>query len=96
MAAIHFADSSRPSKVGGLFFRNYTIGADSTKHTGDAFYLEKGYNRIERNNRKPPFLRVFAGRETDIFFKHQRTDFGWPGNQDSANRFKRIAFLKKK
>ncbi|RYZ28361.1 MAG: TlpA family protein disulfide reductase [Chitinophagaceae bacterium] len=94
MAAIHFADSTKPSKVGGLFFRNYMFGADSAKHTGDAFYLEKGYTRIEGNNRKPPFLRVFAGRETDIFFKHQRTDFGWPGNQDSANRFKRIAFFK--
>ncbi|RYY00678.1 MAG: TlpA family protein disulfide reductase [Gammaproteobacteria bacterium] len=27
-------------------------------------------------------------------FKNQRTDFGWPGNQDSANRLKRIAFFK--
>ncbi|RZJ98977.1 MAG: TlpA family protein disulfide reductase, partial [Flavobacterium sp.] len=94
MAAIHFVDSSKPSKVGALLFRNYMFGADSNKYTGDAFYLEKGYTRIEGDNGKPPFLRVFANRENDIFFKNQRTDFGWPGNQDSANRLKRIAFFK--
>jgi hypothetical protein len=63
MAAVHFTDSSKSTKVGGLFFCNYMLGADSTKQSCDAFYLEKSYTRIQGDNRGPPFLRVFAGKE---------------------------------
>ena len=95
MAAIHFPDSSTASKVGGLFYRNYMLGADSMKYSGDAFYLEKGYTRIEGDNKTKPYLRVFSGKETDVMLKNQRTDFGWLGNLDSAKRLSRIESFKK-
>ena len=95
MAAIHFPDSSKPVKVGGLFFRNYMLGADSMKYSGEGFYLEKGYTRIEGDNQKKPYLRVFAGKETDVMYKNQFTDFGWLGNIDSIKRLQRITFFKK-
>ncbi len=93
-AAIHFPDSSKPSKIGGLMFRNYMLGADSMKYAGDAFYLEKGYTRIEGDNQKAPYLRIFAGKETDVFYKNQFIDFGWLGNIDSAKRLARINSFK--
>lgn len=95
MAAIHFPDSSKPTKMGGLFFRNYMLGADSIKYAGDAFYLENGYTKIEGDNQSRSHLRVFAGKETDVMYKNQSTDFGWLGNIDSAKRFQRISFFKK-
>jgi thiol-disulfide isomerase/thioredoxin len=95
MAAIHFPDSSKPMKVGGLFFRNYMLGVDSMKYSGDGFYLEKGYTRIEGDNQKKPRLRIFAGKETDVMYKNQFTDFGWLGNIDSAKRLQRVSFFKK-
>jgi thiol-disulfide isomerase/thioredoxin len=95
MAAIHFPDSSKFTKLGGLFFRNYMLGADSMRYSIDGFYLEKGYTRIEGDNNKKPYLRVFAGKETDVMFKNQFTDFGWLGKIDSTKRLQRIAFFKK-
>ena len=95
MAAIHFPDSSKPMKVGSLFFRNYMLKADSLKYSGEGFYLEKGYTRIEGDNQKKPYLRVFAGKETDVMYKNQFTDFGWLGNIDSTKRLQRIGFFKK-
>jgi thiol-disulfide isomerase/thioredoxin len=95
MAAIHFPDSSKQTKVGGLFFRNYMLGADSMKYSGEGFYLENGYTKIEGDNQSKSHLRVFAGKETDIMFKNQFTDFGWLGNIDSTTRLQRIAFFKK-
>lgn len=95
MAAIHFPDSSKSSRTGGLFYRNYMLGADSMKYSGDAFYLEKGYTRIEGDNRTKPYLRVFAGKETDVMYKNQFNDFGWLGNIDSTKRFQRISFFEK-
>lgn len=95
MAAIHFFDSTKSTKTGGLFYRNHTLGPDSLKYSGDGFYLEKGLTRIEGNNLQRPFLRVYAGRETEIMYKNQFTDFGWLGNADSAQRLQRIAFFKK-
>lgn len=95
MASIHFPDSSKPTKVGGLFFRNYMLGADSIKNSFDAFYLQKGYTKIEGDNQSKSHVRVFAGKETDVMFKNQFTDFGWLGNIDSTKRLQRIAFFKK-
>ncbi len=95
MAAIHFADSSKPTKVRSLFFRNYMLGADSMKYSGNAFYLEKGFIRIEGDNQKNPYLRAFAGKETDVMYKNQFTDFGWLGNIDSIKRISRIEYFKK-
>ena len=95
MAAIHFPDSSKSNTAGALFFRNYMLAADSIKYSGDAFYLERGFTRIEGDNQKSPYLRVFAGKETDIMYKNQFTDFGWLGNIDSIKRVLRIEFFKK-
>ncbi len=95
MAAIHFPDSTKPTKDGSLFFHNYMLGADSMKYSGDGFYLEKGYTRLEGDNQKKPYLRVFAGKETDVMYKNQFTDFGWLGNIDSIKRLQRISFFKK-
>lgn len=95
MAAIHFPDSNMQTKVGSLFFRNYMLGADSMKYSGGAFYLEKGYTRIEGDNKAKPFLRVFAGKETDVMYKNQFTDLGWLGNLDSAQRSAKVELFKK-
>ena len=94
MAAIHFPDSSKPMKVGGLFFRNYMLKADSLKYSGEGFYIEKGYTRIEGDNQKKPYLRVFAVKETDVMYKTQFTDFGWLGNIDAKQQLQRIGFFK--
>jgi thiol-disulfide isomerase/thioredoxin len=95
MASINFPDSSTSSKVKQLLFRNYMLGDDSMDHSSNAFYLEKGHTRIEGDNAKPPFLRVFAGKETDIMYRNERTDFGWLGNLDTIRRSQRIASFKK-
>lgn len=95
MAAIHYPDRSTSTKVGSLFFRNHMLGNDSMKYSGEAFYLEKGYTRIEDDNQSKLNLRVFAGKETEIMYKNQFTDFGWLGNIDSAKRLQRIAFFER-
>lgn len=95
MAAIHFGYNTQRTKVDGIFFRNHMLVADSAKHRFDGFYLEKGYTRIEGDNEKPPFVRVFAGRETDLMYKNEGTGFGWLGNLDSTKRDGRINFFKK-
>lgn len=95
MATIHFQDSSSRTGIGSVFFRNYMLGADSSKHLGESFYLEKGNTRIVGDYQSKDGLRVFAGKETDLFFKNQFTYVSWPGNIDSAKRTKRIAYFKK-
>jgi thiol-disulfide isomerase/thioredoxin len=94
MAAIHFPDPSTQTQVGSLIFRNHMQGPDSIKHFGDAFYLEKGYTLIEGNLKQAPYLRVFAGRETDIMYKFRFIDFGWPARVDSAGRVAGMQFIK--
>ncbi|MBL0136834.1 MAG: hypothetical protein IPP79_24085 [Chitinophagaceae bacterium] len=71
------------------------LGADSMKYSGSSFYLEKGYTRIEGDNKTKPFLRVFAGKETDVMYKNQFTDLGWLGNLDSAQRSAKVELFKK-
>ena len=36
-----------------------------------------------------------AGKETEVMYKNQVTDFGWLGNIDSAKRLQRIAFFER-
>ena len=95
MASINFPDSSKSTKLGTLFFRNYMLGVDSMNYSWVGFYLEKGMTRIEGDNQKKPFLRVFAGKETDVMYKNQITNFGWLGNIDSIKRLSRIENFKK-
>ncbi|WP_415160601.1 thioredoxin-like domain-containing protein [Parafilimonas sp.] len=93
MAAIHFPDSSKSTKVGSLFLQNYMFKSDSRKYGMDAFYLERGFTRIEGEYEKKPYPRVFAGKETDVMYKNVFTDFGWIGNIDSTKRIQRINFF---
>ena len=95
LAAIHYPDSSRQAKISRLIFRNHKLGADSVKYSKDVFYLEKGITRIEGDSKSPPWLRIIAGRETEILFENQLTDFGWLGNIDSLKRLLAIEGFKK-
>lgn len=95
MAAIHFPDSSRTTNVGGIVFRNHMLGADSMKYGGVAFYLEKGYTRIEGDDHQRMHSRVYAGQETDLLFRYRMAGFGGPGEIGSDKHLQRIAFIKK-
>lgn len=92
LAAIHFGDSS---KIVRMIYRNHTLGADSLKYATDAFYAEPGYIKIEGDNKTVPYLRIYAGRETELLFKNQFIDFGWIENLDSVQRLSTIANFKK-
>jgi thiol-disulfide isomerase/thioredoxin len=95
MAAIHFPDSEHINKNWSLIYRNYMLGSDSMKYAGDGFFLEKGYTRIEGDNKAKPYLRVFAGKETEIMYRNQFSAFGWLGNIDAGTRSLRIESFKK-
>lgn len=92
LAAIHYW---RGSKVERLIYRNHTLGDDSLKYSTDAFYLEPGTIKIEGNNSKAPYLRIFAGKENELLFKNQLVDFGWIANLDSVKRLEKINAFKK-
>ncbi len=92
LAAIHFWEGT---KVVRLIYRNHTLGADSLKYSTDAFYAEPGYTRIEGDNKTAPYLRIFAGRETELLYKNQFIDFGWIENLDSVKRLSKIEDFKK-
>lgn len=68
LASINFGNRSKPKDFKSLMYRNHMKGPDSMKSASSAFYLEKGLTRITGNNKKIPYLRVYAGRETDIAF----------------------------
>ena len=95
LAAIHFADSSKQAGISRLIFRNHILGADSMNYSRDVFYLEKGTTTIEGDTTASPLLRIFAGRETELLFQNQLTDFGWLGNLDSVKRLVTIEGFKK-
>jgi thiol-disulfide isomerase/thioredoxin len=95
LAAIHFADSSKQAGISRLVFRNYTLGADSMKYSRDVFFLEKGTTTMEGDNTASPFLRIFAGRETELLFQNQFTDFGWLGTIDPEKRLLAMEGFKK-
>jgi thiol-disulfide isomerase/thioredoxin len=95
LAAIHFADSSKQAGISRLVFRNHTLGADSMNYSRDVFFLEKGTTAIAGDITASPFLRIFAGRETELLFQNQFTDFGWLGTIDSLKRLLAIDGFKK-
>ncbi len=64
-------------------------------YSTDAFYAEPGTIIIEGDNKKAPFLRIFAGKENELLFKNQFVDFGWIANLDSAKRTSKIERLQK-
>lgn len=92
MASIYYSDSSRTSGLASLIFRNHTLKTDSLKFANNDFYLEKGHISIEGDNNAAQHLRVFAGKETELMYSPQLTDFGWLGNLDSSKRSTRINF----
>jgi thiol-disulfide isomerase/thioredoxin len=94
MASLQFPDSTSPTKVKSLIFRNFTAGSDSTKFGFAAFMLEKGVTRINGVYGSKERLRVFGGKETEVMYKNQFTDFGWLGNLDSLQRLQQIASFK--
>ena len=65
--------------ITGIFFLLTVLSAKSQFKTiaeGPEFdEPEKGYTRIEGDNQKTPYLRVFAGKETDVMCKNQFADF---------------------
>jgi thiol-disulfide isomerase/thioredoxin len=94
LASLQFSDSTSPTKVQTLVFRNFTMGADSNKYGYAAFFLEPGLTRIEGDLLAEEKLRVFAGKETELLYNKALSEFGWLGNLDSAHRHRRIEFYK--
>lgn len=96
MASIRIADSISPTKFTPLIIANdFLLPSDTTKFYNygyDAFYLEKGKTVItdrERVKQKMPRLilvSIKAGKETELLYRNQFTDFGWLGNADSTKR----------
>jgi len=109
MASIYFPDSLSWSKLSGLIFENeYVLPPDTASfhHYGNSgFYLEKGITLINgdpdekawRTENKAKFIKVKikAGKETEVMYRNDFTDFGWLGNVDSGKRDTRIRFFKK-
>lgn len=105
MASISYPDSTSPTKISQLKFSNdFLLPPDSTKFYNyyySAFYLERGKTIIKDQERvKQKFPRgipvsVNAGKETEIMYRNQFTDFGWLGNIDTVKRLSRIAYFKK-
>lgn len=105
MASISYPDSASPTKIAQLAFSNdFLLPSDTTRsynyyHSG--FYLEKGKTIIETQEKfKQKFTHgipvvIRTGKETEIMYKNQFTDFGWLGNIDSMKRLQRITFFKK-
>lgn len=92
LAAIHFLYNGDADKPVRLQFRNHLL-ADSLQHLRDAFYLEKGVTSITGTIGASPYLRISAGKETELFFRYQLSDIGWPGTGDTLFRYKQWLVL---
>ena len=105
MASINYYDSGSPTKTGSLVFSNdFVFPSDTTQfynYYWSAFYLEKGKTTIlnqekvkgESGSTIP--VKIKAGRETEIMYRHQNTGFGFIGNIDSSKRYSRIEYYRK-
>lgn len=93
MAALYYWDKDDSSRPVRLQFRNHTL-ADSLTVLRDVFWLEPGSIRIEGDNNAPPWLRIQAGKETELLYRHQFGDIGWMGERDSMARTKKMDRLK--
>lgn len=96
LAAIHFLNNGNPDKPVRLQFRNHTLGADSLLYLRDAFYPERGTISIRGGFNTAPYLRISAGKETELLFKNQFDDIGWMGGYDMAKRNEKMKRLRKK
>ena len=93
LADIHYVDSQ---KIKRFLFSNFTLGKDSNQFFKDVFYWEPIHIKIEGDNSKLPYLRIFAGKETTLLFQNQFTDFGWIDNLNATDKTKKIAEFSKK
>ncbi|MEJ7821732.1 MAG: TlpA disulfide reductase family protein [Chitinophagaceae bacterium] len=104
MASISYPDSASPTKISLLAFSNdFVLPPDTTKFYNyyySAFYLEKGLTIINNQERfKQKFrggipVTIKTGKETEIMYRNQFTDFGWLSNIDSLKRLQRITSFK--
>ncbi len=104
MASISYPDSTSPTKFAPLMFSNdFLLPPDTTKfynYGNSGFYLERGKTIItdrQRVKQRLPHdipVSIKAGKETDVMYKNQFTDFGWIGNVDSNKRLSRIKYFK--
>ena len=90
-ASLRYRDETQPGSVRAISFLNHIIKTAGNTRLPDAFYLEKLPIQIggEINNG----CWIHAGRETDIFFKHQFEDFGWLDFPDTIKRKQRLKFF---
>lgn len=84
-AAIYYRVNNDISKPVRLQFRNHQL-ADSLHSLRDVYWLEQGTTFIEGNNSTSPWLRIRAGRETELLYQNQFTDIGWMGYKDTTTR----------
>lgn len=104
MASISYPDSTSPTKIAQLAFSNdFLLPPDTAKfynYYSSAFYLERGKIIIrnqERVKQKFPHgipVTIKAGKETELMYRNQFTDFGWLGNIDSTKRLSKIEYFK--
>jgi thiol-disulfide isomerase/thioredoxin len=104
MASIRYPDSTSPTKIAQLAFSNdFQLPSDTAKFYNyyySAFYLERGgiiIKNQEKVKQKFPYgipVTIKAGKETEIMYRNQFTDFGWLGNIDSTKRLSRIEYFK--
>lgn len=107
MVSLFYPDSTSPTKFKLLIYANeFLTPTDTTKfyHYGTSgFYLERGKTIIKDRDRVKPkdsnqSLQVAIenpGKETEIMYRNQFTDFGFLGNADISKRQARIALFKK-
>jgi thiol-disulfide isomerase/thioredoxin len=105
MASINYHDAASPAGIGSLAFSNdFIFPPDTTQfynYYWTAFYLERGKTRIfnqEQVKGEHGFaipVKIKAGRETELMYRHQNTGFGFIGNTDTAKRYLRIEYYKK-
>ena len=94
LAAIHYWNKGDTIHPVRLQFINHTIPTDdSTGLSRDVFYLEKGHTMISGPLGSEPYLRISAGRETELLYKNEVTDIGWMGNADTILRRQKLLFL---
>jgi thiol-disulfide isomerase/thioredoxin len=92
LAAIHYWNNGDTIHPVRLQFRNHTMN-DSLGLSMDVFYLEKEKTMITRPQSNKPYLRISAGKETELLYKYQLMDIGWMGNADTLLRRHKLLYL---
>ena len=93
LADLHYWKNELKTQPVRLQFRNHTR-PDSLTVLRDVFWVEPGLITIEGNAMAAPWLRIRAGNENELLYRHQFGDIGWMGERDSAARKEKINRLK--